>query len=205
MNEESANGRFTPSDFAQKAKAKGYRWVAYQWNDHVLGPTQQAACSAFRNAWHAEGLDYFCLWLTRPFDAATARQAAVESQCEGIILEGEIPAHRPEAVNWPQVIFELADLDIPKAVVTNNAPFVHEDGSPWPEKAKPLIDAGWAYISECFISEAPNATPAAMDDYATRVLGWPRTQPMIEGWRIPDYGDLSSFQNVSHWDAGNVL
>lgn len=199
MNEESANGRFTPAEFAQKAKAKGYRWVAYQMNDHILGPTQWDRCPFFRAASMAQGL-VFTVWLTRPFDGALARRAAVESQCQGIILEGEIPAHRPEAVDWPDVIFHLRDLDIPKAVVTNNACFVHEDGRPWPEKAKPLIDDGWAYISECFLNEG-SATPEVYDDFATRVLGWPRTQPMTDVLSL----DLSAFQNWSIWDAGNVL
>lgn len=204
MNEEIANGYFsTPQEFVNKAVAKGYKWVAYQWNDTNHGPTQQGLATATRQA--CIGKLVFTVWLTRPFDAAFARQAAVESQCQGLILEAEIPAHRPEAVNWPEVIFQLSDLDIPKAVVTNNAAFVHEDGKPWPEKAKPLVDAGWAYISECFITEAPNATPANYDDYATRVLGWAETQPMVEGWHLADYGDLSRYRNVSHWDAGNVL
>lgn len=96
-------------------------------------------------------------------------------------------------------------MNIPKAVVSNFAPFVHHDGKPWPEKAKPLIDDGWAFISECFLTEAPNATPAKMDWFAKAKLHWPETQPMIEAWHIADYGDLSMFRNVSHWDAGNVL
>ncbi len=156
------------------------------------------------------------MWLTRPFDAAYARQVAVETQCQGIILEGEIPSEwvnpstgnvepKPDAVNWPEVIFQLSDLDIPKAVVSNFAPFVHHDGKPWPEKAKPLIDDGWSYISECFITETPTATPQRTDWYAKAQLNWPETQPMIEAWHIQDYGDLSMFRNVSHWDAGNVL
>ena len=201
MNEELVNGYFgSPAEFVSKAKAKGYKWVAYQWNDGNQGPQQQALASATKQA--CQGNLAFTVWLTRPFDASTARQAAVESQCEGLILEGEIPAHRPEAVNWPEVIFELQGLDIPKAVVSNFAPFVHEDGSPWPEKAKPLIDDGWAYISENFITEAPNATPANTDFYAKTALGWPETQPMVEGWHLADYGDLSQFRNVSHRDAG---
>ena len=156
------------------------------------------------------------MWLTRPFDAAFARQVVVETQCSGIILEAEIPSEyfnpatgqvepKPEAVNWPEVIFQLKDIDIPKAVVSNAAPFVHANGLPWPEKAKPLIDAGWHYISENFITESPNSTPARTDFYVKTNLGWPETQPMIEGWHIQDYGDLSGFRNVSHWDAGNVL
>ena len=194
------NGHLTPELFVSKAKAAGYKWVAYQWNDGATAAQQQALAPATRQA--CQGNLMFCVWMTRPFDAATARQAAVESQCEGFILEGEIPAHRPEAVNWPVVINELASLDIPKAVVSNFAPFVHEDGSPWPEKARPLIDDGWAYISENFITEAPNATPANTDFFAKTALGWPETQPMVEGWHLADYGDLSRYRNVSHWDAG---
>lgn len=194
------NGHLTPQSLVTKAVAAGYKWIAYQWNDGATGAQQQALASATRQA--CAGKLIFTVWMTRPFDAQTARQAAVESGCEGIILEGEIPAHRPEAVNWPAVIHELDDLPIPKAVVTNFAPFVHEDGTPWVEKAKPLIDAKWACITECFITESPNATPAKTDDYATRVLGWPETQPMVEGWHLQDYGDLSHFRNVSHWDAG---
>lgn len=203
MNEESANGRFTPSEFASKAVDKGYKWVAYQLNDENLGPTQYARCPLYREA--SQPALIFTGWFTRPFTPAQVRQACIELELQGIILEGEIPGHRPEAVDWVDVIWHLKDLDIPKAVVSNFAPFVHEDGTPWPEKAKPLIDDGWAYISENFISEAPNATPANTDWFAKTNLGWPRTQPMIEGWHIQDYGDLSMFQNVSHWDAGNVL
>ncbi|HSE44971.1 MAG TPA: hypothetical protein VLA89_06550, partial [Gemmatimonadales bacterium] len=126
--------------------------MAYQYNDENLGPRQRDLCPAARAACKAQGL-IFCVWLTRPFTPAMARQVAIESQCDGLILEGEIPAHRPEAVDWVDVIFHTKDLAIPKAVVSNFAPFVHEDGTPWPEKAKPLIDAGWAYISENFITE----------------------------------------------------
>lgn len=99
----------------------------------------------------------------------------------------------------------MADLAIPKAVVTNLAPFVDSQNRPRPDIAAPLITAGWYCITENFISETPTATPERTDFYATRNLGWPETQPMIEGWRIADYGDLSRFRNVSHWDAGNVL
>lgn len=74
-----------------------------------------------------------------------------------------------------------------------------------PYLARPLIDNGWACITECFITESPNSTPQNTDFFAKSALGWPETQPMIEGWHIQDYGDLSNFRNVSHWDAGSVL
>jgi hypothetical protein len=186
-----------------EAVAKGYRWVAFQWNDETYGAFNRSAAPELRSA--CAGKLIFTIWLTRPFDAASALQAAVESGCEGIILEGEIPGSRPEAVNWPEVIFHLQDLAISKAIVTNFAPFVKEDGSPWPEKAKPLVDARWACITENFVTETPTATPERTDFYAVRNLGWPTTQPMVEGWHLADYGDLSRYRNVSHWDAGNVL
>lgn len=191
------------TEAAAKAKAKGYKWAAYQLNDENLGSQQRANCGAFKQAFKDAGLIFTC-WMTRPFDGPLVRQYVEQYAPDGIILEGEIPAHRPEAVNWSDVIFHLADKKIPKAVVSNFAPFVHEDGTPAPEYAKPLIDDGWAYISENFITEAPNATPANTDWYAKTKLGWPRTQPMIEAWHVQDYGDLSLFQNVSHWDLGNV-
>lgn len=147
---------------------------------------------------------WYTIWLTRPFDAAQVRQAVIESQCNGVILEGEIPGDRPEAVNWPEVIFMLQDLDIPKAIVTNFAPFVSSTGQLMPEKAQPLIQDGWACITENFISESPNSTPENTDFFAKHALGWPETQPMLEAWRLQDYGDVSRFRNVSHWDAGNI-
>lgn len=189
--------------FVARAVAKGYKWFAYQWNDGTWGDQQRANWPAYKAA--AQGRIKDTIWLTRPFDAAAARQAAVESGCQGIILEAEIPAHRPEAPNWSEVTFYLQDLPIPKAVAATTSPFKHENGLPWPEKARPLVDAGWAFLSQCFITESPNSTPDAMNFYATAHLGWASTQPMVEGWRLPDYGDLSSYANVSHWDAGNVL
>lgn len=161
----------------------------------------------------------FTIWFTRSgqpendmdFTPAEARKAIVESGCKGFLAEAEIPPElsggipNPQEQNWPELIHELDDLDIAKGVVTNFSPFVHNDGRPFPEKAAPLIAAGWVCVTECFISESPNARPENGDDFAKRVLGWPETQPMVEGWHLGDYGDLSGYRNVSHWDAGSVL
>lgn len=196
-----------------RALAKGYKWVTMQVNDGTTGHLQRAKVPEYREA--CAGRLIFTIWLTRPFDGAFARQMAVETGCQGILLEGEIPSEsmnwdtgqpepRPEAVNWPEVIFHLQDLDIAKGVVTNFAPFVHWNGALWPEKAKPLVDAGYACVTENFISESPNSVPANTHFTASQ-LGWKRTQPMVEGWRLAEYGDLSGYPNVSHWDAGNVL
>ena len=158
----------------------------------------------------------FTIWFTRSgqvgndmeFTPAEVRKALVESGAAGFLGEGEIPPElsggvpNPQEQNWPDLIHEIEDLQVYKGVVTNFAPFVHNNGQPFPEKAKPLIDAGWSCVTECFISEAPNATPANGEDYATRVLGWPYTQPMVELDILSQYGDLSGYHNVSHWSAG---
>lgn len=185
-----------------------------EWNQH--GNSTRGA--AMKQECDRVGL-IFTIWFTRSgqpendmdFTPAEVRKAVVESGAAGFLAEAEIPselgggAPNPQEQNWPALIHELSDLQIAKGVVTNFAPFVHHDGLPFPEKAKPLIDAGWACITENFITESPNSTPARTDFYAKANLGWPETQPMIEGWHLADYGDLSRFRNVSHWDAGNVL
>jgi len=177
--------------------------VALEWNDYgndQRGAEVRAACAA-------RGL-VFTIWLTRPFDADTVRKAVLDSQAAGIALEAEIPAHVPEAPDWPSIVNEIADLPVYKAVVTNFAAFVHPDAYPWPEKAAPLVEAGWHCLTECYVGEAPNATPENTDWYARTFLGWPETQPVIgiyAGATFDDYPTRDRYRNWSVWDAGEVL
>lgn len=156
--------------------------------------------------------------MTRNFTAAEARQACVESGAQGFLAEGEIPPEttdsggnvisNPQEQNWPELIFELSDLNIFKGVVTNFAPFVYHSGKPWPEKAKPLIDAGWHCLTECYLSESPSGTPERRDFYAKVNLGWPETQPVLGlygGKTFADYPTRDNFRNWSVWDANSVL
>lgn len=154
------------------------------------------------------------IWLTRDFSAPEARQAAVDSQCSGIVLEGEIPAEsapgvpNPQAVNWPDVIFHLQDLPIFKAVVTNFAPFTHHDGTPYPEKAKPLIDAGWQCLTECYdLKGDPSNWPERRAFFASQV-GWAVTQPVLglyDGRTFASFPTWQNYRNVSVWAAEYVL
>lgn len=217
MNEELSNATFTPFEIAQKAKAKGYRWITLEWNQ--WGNSQRG--SALKSACDAVGI-IFTIWFTRSgqdgndmdFTPAEARKACVESGAAGFLGEAEIPPEltggipNPAEQNWPDLIHELSDLNIYKGVVTNMAPFVHNDGSPFPEKAAPLIAAGWACVTEDFVT--PNSPPADQivartDFFAKNALGWAETQPMVEYDILAQYGDLSMYRNVSHWSAGDAL
>lgn len=161
----------------------------------------------------------FTIWFTRPIDPGVARQACVESGAQGFLAEAEIPSEwvnpatgqvepKPEAQNWPALIHELSDLPIPKGVVTNFAPFVHANGLPYPEKARPLIDAGWFCLTECYLAENANSTPERTDFYAKANLGWSETQPVLGiygGKTLDDYPTRNNYRNWSVWDAASVL
>lgn len=150
----------------------------------------------------------FTIWLSRPFDAQTVRAACLAAQPDGVALEAEIPGWVPEAVDWPSVIAATADLPIAKSVVTNFAAFVTQDGLPDRAKSQPLVDAGWACLTECYLSEAPMATPENTDFYARAHLGWTATQPVLGlygGKTFDDYPTRDNYANWSVWDAGEVL
>lgn len=204
MNEELSNGKFsTPYHFAARAAAAGYRWVCYLWNDY--GNANQV--QAMTEACSSSGL-VFTIWLTRPFDAGTVRQACLESGAAGVSLEAEIPGHVPEAVDWQACVDGISDLQIAKSVVTNFAPFVDVNGYPDPSKSKPLVDAGWACLTEAYLGEAPLATPENLDYYARAHLGWTETQPVLGiygGKTLDDYPTRDNYRNWSVWDAGEVL
>ena len=181
----------------------GYRWVAFEWNDYG----NQARAQAMRDACANHGL-VFTIWLTRPFNPQMARIACLDSQAQGLICEGEIPGYVPEAVDWPAMISAVADLPIYKAVCTNFAPFVTIEGLPDRSKSQPLVDAGWACMTEAYLGEAPNATPENLDWYARTHLGWSETQPVLGiygGKTFADYPTRDNYRNWSVWDAGEVL
>jgi hypothetical protein len=163
--------------------------------------------TAVKNAVESEN-GTFTIWLTRPFTAAEALQAVVESRCTGFLAEAEIPAHRPEAQNWPELIHALRDQPIYKGVVTNFAAFVHEDGTPWREKSQPLVDAGWHCLPEAYdMSGEPALWPDRRHAFAQH-LGWTQTQPVLGtygGRTLADFPSRNGFPNWSCWDAGSIL
>jgi len=79
--------------------------------------------------------------------------------------------------------------DIPKAVVTTFVPL--RDGFvPLPEKAQPLIDAGFACLTECDMPANPNQSPPRMD-FSAQTLGW--------DYSIPGFYCQNGFRPETHY------
>jgi len=183
--------------------------VCVEWNDYnnaSRGSEIRAACD--------EHDLIFTIWLTRPFDAASAKAALLASGCEAISLEGEIPAEsapgvpNPQAVDWQAVVDELEGYPIPKSVVTNFAPFTHHNGAPYPEKAAPLIADGWRCLTECYdMTGDPAMWPERRAFFATH-LGWDITQPVLGAYggnTVESYPTRHAYPNWSVWAAEYVL
>lgn len=154
------------------------------------------------------------IWLTRPFTAAEVRQAVIESECSGVLLEGEIPAEsgynypNPQAVNWVEMIWALEDLDVAKGVITNFAPFTRYDGSPYPEKSRPLVEAGWSCVTECYDMQGDPTHWIEQRAFFARHLGWDVTQPALgcyDGRTLQSFPTRDNYFNWSVWAAEYVL
>lgn len=193
----------------RRLKALGYKWIVLDYNAF----NNWTRSTQVREACESEGLIY-TIWLQRNFSATEVRQACVESQCRGFLAEGEIPAEsapgipNPQAVNWPELIFELSDLRIYKGVVTNFAPFTHHSGTPYPEKARPLIDDGWSCHTECYDMDGDPQFWIERRDFFAKQLGWPETQPVCGiyappggGGSLDAYPTRHNYRNWSVWAA----
>lgn len=173
-------------------------WNGY--NNSTRGPQVKAACVA-------HGLLYG-IWLTRDFSADAAHQACVVAEPEFFIAEAEIPGHVPYAQDWSALVSALSDLHIPKAVVTNFAPFVHSDGSPDPAKAQPLLNDGWACLTECYDIGGDPATWPERRDFFAHKIGWPETQPVLGlygGRTWESFPTWKNYRGVSVWAAEYII
>lgn len=175
---------WTPAWVAEKAAQLGYRWILVQAEDTPLRmvPDIRAACHAkglLCGVWESE-VDYGSP--TRAADGYDAYCGQVEGPGQMDRLVQSLPA------------FRLAFPDMPAATVTTFA------GMDTHEKARPLIDAGFACLPESHIRENPNATVERQVDYATRVLKWPAVQPMVglgAGATLADYPGIEGYAGWS--------
>jgi hypothetical protein len=191
------NGQFTPRTFAEAAAAKGYEWAALEIDDEdtgdhnlLLWPQFEFECvqhGLLAGTWTTEGGN---IDMT-PVDASFA------------IAELEGPG------DYDGIMFAIENQRLPScslAVITNfNIPLTDTSGVPRPEKAKPLIDAGFSCLTECYLGDNPNATPDEMD-FKARQCGWPTSQPVFGVYNKPPaaYAEWADWPGVDYLGE-NVL
>lgn len=178
--------------------------MALEYNDYNNAPR----CHEVKAECEAQGL-IFGIWLTRGFNASQAALAMADSQASFFIAEAEIPAGLSYSQDWTGLMQALEPFDVPKAVVTNFAAFTDSAGHARPDVAAPLIDAGWACLTECYDMGGDTTNWIERRDYyATTVLGWPETQPVLgiySGRTFASYPTHDQYRGWSVWAAEYVL
>lgn len=182
------NGQFTTHQFAQKASDAGYVWAALELDDYNNAPRWPDFAIECRQkgvkpgVWVTEGANIS----TTPLDADFA------------IAELEGPG------DYDGIIAAIDGGTLPKcslAVVTNfNVPLTDPQGVPQPDKAKPLIDAGFSCLTECYLGDNPEATPDRLD-FAARQLGWASSQPVFGVYNKPP----SAYAQWANWPGADYL
>ena len=155
--------QLSPEECARRAALEGYEWLALEYDDPRFQP----------ETWYPQ-FHYHCglhgvlpgVWFTEagniyktPGDAAFA------------IAEVEGPGDLDGLTN---VINGAGGGPLPAcslAICTNFSTLTREN-------CKPLIQAGFACLTEAYMNESPGMTPDAMDANA-RWLGWPTSQPVF--------------------------
>ena len=187
-------GDLSPTQFAQTAASMGYRWAALELDDYDneqrWGPFRLSCQSAGLKAgpWYTDGANV----RNTPTDADfTIAECESEGDRQGI-LAATVPA------------------GMRKAIITNFTPMTDGQGVPQPEKAAPLIEAGWECLTECYMGEPNGASlnPDSMNFRATQQLGWPRSQPVFGVYNYPLSGYqpyMTRFPAYGVYLAENVL
>ena len=183
-----SNGQWTPAELAAKAKAAGYEWLALELDDYggwQTWPSVRDACvgqGLLPGVWTTEG---------RNIQYAPADVGFVIAECEG---PGDY-----EGIMHAEASGEIPK--VPKAIVTNfNVPLTDAAGVPQPPAAKPLIDAGYACLTEAYLGDNPNANPDRLD-FRAKQLGWASSQPVFGVYNAP----LSTYDQWADWPGAVYL
>jgi len=159
-------------DFAQKAFAHGYRAAAMELDDFgnaALWPEFKSACYAHgvkAGVWVTDGGNI----INTPVDADFA------------IAEHEGPG------DYDGIISAIGfdDLpDCPLGLLTNFGTPLGTATGYSREAAKPLIDAGFACLTECYTGDNANLTKERLEFTATVQLGFPSAQAVYGIYNMP--------------------
>lgn len=90
--------------------------------------------------------------------------------------------------------------EIPKAIITNfSTPLGTAEGYN-PEAAAPLLDAGFACLTEAYLGDNPNGTPKNLD-FVAKQLGWDYSVPTFGVYNKP----LSEYEEWADWPYGTAV
>jgi len=170
------------------AVSRGFRWLALEEDDY----RNDARIPEFVVASRARGL-LAGVWQTQP-------TTKVWSGIDFYIAELERPIDTVDFARRHRVF----NPTLRSAFITN----LDTHGNP--DYFKPLVDAGFAGITEAYVSDNPQATPEAMA-FQARQVGIPDSQPCISLYEgrnghpsVADYGDLSAWPGWSVYLAEHL-
>ena len=173
-------GTLTPVQFANKASSRGYHWAALELDDfnnaERWGPFRHACHNAQPNPLRAG------VWMTKGENVAWTPADANFTIAEVESEEDRLGALASAAAIPP---------GIPKWIITNFTPLTDGQGVPLPEKAQPLIDAGYGCMVEAYEGDSPGMNADDMIHRATVQLGWPIAYPIfgVHNKPILEYAD----------------
>lgn len=196
--------KWEPGWLVHEARARGFRWIATQAED--TPPDVAAAfCVACRNA-----LIMPIVWESAVDYGSPSR---VANGYDGYIGQVEGPGQYERLVSSVKG-FRQSFPALPAAVLHSAGIAVyHMDGTldeaATKASAEPFVAAGFHCIAESWIKTNPQGTPAAVVDYAKRVLGFSTASPMAglgeNGAVLADYPGLDAFPGYSIFAAEELL
>lgn len=144
------------------------------------------------------------IWETNPSAGSTNYWISqwMSTDPDFFILEAE------RFEDWPSIVTAIHNAglnELPAAVATNLDTWGN------PEYFKPMIEAGWSCLTECYMHDNPQATPPAMEFQAHQV-GWDKkkVQPLFGAYGttplsyyLERWGDFNP--GWSAWSAEYVL
>jgi hypothetical protein len=185
----SISGHHTPADLMARCQAKGYEWVALELDDPHSHDANMAAWDSCMEQAHIRGMK-FGPWFTEGGEIYKTPGGS-----DFAIAEVEGPGDLQGVTN---VINGQGGGPLPScslAICTNFSTLNRDN-------CKPVIDAGFACLTESYINESAGMTPDNMDRVA-RYLGWPTSQPVFGVYPVggnppPSYAQWQDWPGVDY-------
>lgn len=171
ITSEMANGALPPERAAQLAAANGYRTLAIA----LTEPENFPLVTEIREACAEWGLTLATWDMTRDLETFKRQFETWRPESHHMDIEGLYFPSFAEQDDWVRSVRAYVGKDYPLAVCTNFG------GIETPERAAVYHECGIPIMPFSYPMEPgqENSWPAAVDDYARRVLGFPYSIPIV--------------------------